>query len=188
MLFFLEKTFFFFSNCNEVGSQISKLFVIFFTSPSKYVKSTHKRVWGLDRFPRDRRCDPTAGKTVKFWLKNVPKKKKPLIQGLNNTDSPQNLQLFCFYIVWRVCKIPEANSTSSWRYECAKFEKFGPRIIRILGPIFSNFFEQKYLGKERELQDEQGSILKTTLRVNESTMGWKLGDMSVILLGHLKMV
>ena len=42
--------------------------------------------------------------------------------------------------------------------------------------------------RERELQDEQGGILKTTLRVNESTMGWKLGDMSVILLGHLKMV
>ena len=34
-----------------------------------------------------------------------------------------------------------------------------------------------WVGKERELQDEQGNILKTTLRVNESTMGWKLGDM-----------
>jgi hypothetical protein len=36
--------------------------------------------------------------------------------------------------------------------------------------------------------DEPGSILKTTIRVNENTMGWEFGDRSVILLGHLKMV
>jgi hypothetical protein len=40
-----------------------------------------------------------------FWLKIVEKLKTPLNKGFDCTDSPQNLWLFCFYIVWSVCKI-----------------------------------------------------------------------------------
>ena len=50
------------------------------------------------------------------------------------------------------------------------------------------FFNHKYLGEERESQDEPGGVLKTTLRVNENTMGLEFGETCVILLGHLKMM
>jgi hypothetical protein len=53
---------------------------------------------------------------------------------------------------------------------------------------FFFFNDQKYLGEERESQDEPGSILMTTIRANGNTMGLEFGGACVILLGHLKMM
>ena len=70
------------------------------------------------------------------------------------SNSAQNLQLCSPYIVLEDCKVLEPNSTSSWRYEIAKFGMCTVEKHRILGPNFSKEFKAQYLLNHAEFREE----------------------------------
>jgi hypothetical protein len=75
----------------------------------------------------------------------------------NMSYNAQTLQLCCPCIAFRPCKIPEPNSTSTWRYVSSTVAYAQVEVLEFWVQISPNF-KNSYLLNHRELEGETGGI------------------------------
>ena len=87
------------------------------------------------------------------------------------SNSAQNLQLCPPYIVLEDCKVLQPNSTSSWRYEMAKFGMCTVENRRILENRSPKKFKAQYLLNHTEFREEcQRQFCRAHSGLSESYM------------------